>query len=127
MAEETKATKSTKEVANDLTNVREEAKQQAANNVITSRFGKTETFKINEGEDDEQTVMLQFPGTIKASDLMDGAANPFGNINRTFFMEQAIKNVIVAPKMKDLSWFDTHHGYNEVFEKAYSFLTEGLN
>lgn len=125
MPEEAK--KTTKEVANEVAGTRTAAREQAAKNAITSRFGKTKTFKIDEGTDHEQTFILQFPGTVEASNLLDSAQNPFGNLARTFFMEQAIKKIIVAPKIKDLKFFDEHHGYSEVYDQVVSFLTDGLN
>lgn len=127
MAEEN-AQKATKQVADEIAEVRSAAKEESAKNVISSRFSKTDTFKFHEGEDDEQTYLFQFPGTTRASQLMDASANPFGNINQTYFMQQAIaQHVIVEPKIKDLSYFDTHKGYTEVYNQLYQFLTGELN
>ena len=119
--------KTTKQVADEMANVNETAKTEAQKNTITSRFNKTETFKTNEGEEGEQTWLIQFPGTAAASDLLDASSNPFGNINRTYFMQQAIKSIVVAPKIKDISWFDTHKGYTEVYAHVLSFLQDELN
>ncbi|ORN23805.1 hypothetical protein [Lentilactobacillus parabuchneri] len=93
MPEEAK--KTTKEVANEVAGTRTAAREQAAKNAITSRFGKTKTFKIDEGTDHEQTFMLQFPGTVEASNLLDSAQNPFGNLARTFFMASSLMNITV--------------------------------
>lgn len=124
MAEEKK---SAQELGAEIAEIRKTAKDQAQNNVITSRFMKTKTVKINKGESDEQTFLLQFPGTVRASQMIDDSSNPFGNTNMTYFMGQAIDKIIVEPKIKDLAYFDTHHGYHELYDAVYSFLTDGLN
>lgn len=117
----------TKQVAAKVQNVDAEARKQAEANKITSRFMKTKTVKTGEDTDHEQTYLLQFPGTVNAQDIFENAQNLFGNINKRYFMQEAVKRVVVAPKIKDLGWFDTHHGFNELFDEIFSFLTDRLN
>lgn len=126
MAEEA-AKKTNKEIADTIQEQRATARDQSNNNTITSRFMKTALVKIHEGEEDEQSFLLQFPGTTRASDLIDNAQNVFGNINRTYFMQEALKQVVVEPKIKDLAYFDTHAGYSDLYEEIRSFLAERLN
>ncbi|MCV3742957.1 hypothetical protein OQI89_10555 [Lentilactobacillus diolivorans] len=126
MAEETKA-QANKKLAEKVANVNQLAREQSQKNVITTRFSKTEVVKTDEGTDHEQTYLLHFPGTFAAQNLIDSAMNPFNNINKTYFMQEAVKQIVEAPKIKDLAYFNDHHGFSELFEKIYSFLDKGLN
>lgn len=125
MAEETK--KTTKEIGQEIANIRDTAKAQAGKNVIESRFGKRKIVTLNEGKENEQQFLLVFPGTVAASNIMENSANPFGNVNRTAFMTDAITSVVKAPNIPDLGWFDTHAGFADLFDAIYSFLSDGLN
>lgn len=102
----------------------------AATSQMKSIMGYTKTVKIGEDVDPDlaYSITLRFPGVARASDIIDGSENPFGNLIRTAFLEECIRHVVVSPKIKDLDeFFDTHIGYNEVFDECRNFLNQGLN
>lgn len=94
---------------------------------IEKQIGKTKEFVIAEGTDDEYTIILQFPGVARALEIQDIAANRYDNIAFGVMMREAIKDVIVSPKITSLGFWDEHAGLGEVAAYVNSFLNEGLN
>lgn len=120
----------TQKLAEEVQASKKKALETAKTSEIASKFGKRKTVTIAEGTDHEYQITLLFPGTVTASNLVDNSMNAFGNINRTAFMEEAIKpgtGLIVEPQIKSLSFWDTHKGYNEVTNECINFLTDMLN
>lgn len=104
--------------------------QQVRTSEVPSKMGQTKEIVINEGTDKEYTIVLRFPGVVAASQLRDNCMNPFGFINRTSFMQEAIKpntGLIAQPQVKSLSFWDDHDGYDQVCDEAISFLANLLN
>lgn len=93
---------------------------------IASLMGKTTDVIIAEGTDQEYTITLQYPGAARALEIEDIATNKFGNIAFTPLMEEAIKDVIVVPKVTSLDFWNSHPGLDEVSLSVLSFLNAGI-
>lgn len=102
------------------------AKQLEASKIAPTK-GRTKTVVIGEGTDYEYSVVMQFPGVVRASAIRDDAMNPYGNINRTVFAQELIDDIIVSPKINSLEFFETHRGYDELINEGLEFLISGLN
>lgn len=94
---------------------------------IEKQIGKTKEFVIAEGTDDEYTIVLQFPGVARALEIQDIAANRYDNIAFGLLMKEAIKDVIVSPKITSLGFWDEHAGLGDVAAHVNSFLNAGLS
>jgi len=119
-----------KKVAAETRTAAKKTASKARSSVVPSKFMATRTVTINEGTDQEFDVTFQFPGTAAASNLRDNCMNPYGMINRTAFMTEAIKpntGIIVNPQIKSLAFFDTHDGYDELTNQAINFLADMLD
>lgn len=93
---------------------------------IASLMGKTTDVIIAEGTDREYTITLQYPGAARALEIEDIATNKFGNIAFAPLMEEAIKDVIVVPKVTSLDFWSSHPGLDEVSLSVLSFLNAGI-
>ena len=116
----TTKTAQTKESADKLKN----------STLAKSKFLHQETVTILDGTDEAYDLVLQFPGTAKASRLRDNNLNQFGNLDITGFMEDAINpdtGLIVSPLIKSLDFWDEHGGYDEAAAKCVSFLAKMLD
>lgn len=83
---------------------------------LQAKFGKQEKFKAKDGTE----YTFQFPGTRKVQEMLDGAKTR-GSFSDTFYNEQIMEHVIVAPKTSWDYW-DQHNGYREVTDAADRFL-----
>lgn len=99
----------------------------AKDSELKSMLGMTRTIKIAEGTDKEYSLGLRFPGIARASQIEDDIQNPFGNVSFSALMEEAIKYIIVSPKIKSIEFWDTHANFSEVALKVNQFLNEGIN
>lgn len=96
------------------------------NSEIASTLGKTKEITVAKGTDHEYTLTLQYPGTARALEIMDVASNKYDHIAFSLLMNEAIKDVIVSPKITSLSFWDKHKGLGEVAAEVSSFLNKGL-
>ena len=99
----------------------------AETSTITSMMGKTKDIVVAKGTDHEYTITLQFPGVARAMEIEDIASNQYGNMVFSLLMKEAIKDVIVSPKINSLDFWDTHAGLGEVTIEVLSFLNDGIN
>lgn len=99
----------------------------AKDSTIKSMLGMTKTIKIAEGTPQEYSLTLKYPGIARASQIEDDIQNPFGNVSFSALMSEAIKYIIISPKIKSVSFWDTHVNYAEVALKVNQFLNEGIN
>lgn len=129
MANTTKKT-STKKTNSELALEAHEAQTKKVNSIeksaIANLMGKTTDFVIEEGTEKEYTITLQYPGASRAMEIEDVATNRYGNISFTPLMEEAIKDVIVVPKVTSLDFWNTHAGLNDVALAVLSFLNAGI-
>lgn len=94
---------------------------------IGNMMGKTEDIVIAEGTDHEYTLTLQFPGVARAMEIEDIAANRYGGIAYEIFMEEAIKDVIVSPKIKSInSFWNKYKGCGTATIAVLNFLNKGI-
>lgn len=101
--------------------------KSAETSEIKNMMGMTKTIKIAEGTPHEYSLTLRFPGVVRASEIEDIASNRFDNIVYTELMREAIKDVIISPKISSLDFWNNHAGYSEVSFKILNFLNQGLN
>ncbi|MCO6514947.1 MAG: hypothetical protein J6586_00200 [Snodgrassella sp.] len=126
---ETKTTKKTNsELALEAHKKQVQKEQAAKKSEIVSILGKTKDVTIGEGTDHEYVLTLQYPGTARALEIMDLSANKYDHIAYSIFMQEAIKDVIISPKITSLSFWDKHkYSVVEAAVKVLSFLNEGLD
>lgn len=101
--------------------------EAAEASTMKSMFGMTETVTIAENSKHPYSITMRYPGTAIASQIEDDATNRYNGVNMTELMEQAIKHVIISPRITSLDFWDTHEGYSEVFANVLQFLNEGLS
>lgn len=129
MANTTKKTVSKKtnsELAMEAHNEQVKKANAIEKSEIASLMGKTADVIIAEGTDQEYTITLQYPGAARALEIEDIATNKYGNIAFTPLMEEAIKDVIVVPKVTSLDFWNSHPGLDEVSLSVLSFLNAGI-
>jgi hypothetical protein len=97
------------------------------NSEIASTLGKTKEITVAKGTDQEYTLTLQYPGTARALEILDLSSNKYDHVAFSLLMQEAIKDVIVSPKITSLSFWDKHKGLSEVAAEVLSFLNEGLD
>lgn len=94
---------------------------------IGNMMGKTKDIVIAEGTEHEYTLTLQFPGVARAMEIEDIAANRFGGIAYEILMQEAIKDVIVSPKITSIdSFWNKYKGCGTATIKVLNFLNEGI-
>lgn len=101
-------------------------KKQAESSKIESLEGKTKTVTIRKGTDQEYTLELQFPGVERASTLIEDSRNPFGQPNLPELLKESLKDVVIAPHIESLKWWNYHEGLYEAANTVLNFLTEKL-
>ena len=101
-------------------------KKQAESSKIESLEGKTKTVTIRKGTDQEYTLELQFPGVERASTLIEDSRNPFGQPNLPELLKESLKDVVIAPHIESLKWWNYHEGLYEAANTVLIFLTEKL-
>lgn len=126
MTESKKTAKSNSELAIEAHKKQAKSAKTVEESTIENIMGKTKDIVIAEGTDHEYTVTLQFPGAARAMEIEDIASNKFGNIVYSLLMQEAIKDVIVAPKIKSLDFWNTHAGLGDVTIEVLSFLNQGI-
>lgn len=97
------------------------------NSEIASTLGKTKDITIAKGTEQEYMLTLQYPGTARALEIMDLSSNKYDHVAFSLLMQEAIKDVIVSPRITSLSFWDKHKGLSEVAAEVLSFLNEGLD
>ncbi|KGG53971.1 hypothetical protein [Lactobacillus sp. wkB10] len=124
---ETKKTNS--ELALEAHAKQNSAKKKAESSTIANMMGKTQDFVICEGTSKEYTITLQYPGAARALEIEDiaGTGKSVGDIAYSTLMEEAIKDVIVMPKVQTIdSYWNSHAGLAEVAITVLSFLNAGI-
>lgn len=105
------------------------SKKKSESSTIVNMMGKTQDFVICEGTDQEYTITLQYPGAARALEIEDIAATgkSVGDIAYSTLMNEAIKDVIVMPRVQSIdSYWNDHAGLAEVAITVLSFLNAGI-
>lgn len=121
--------KTNSELAIEANNKQSQVAKEAKNSSIENMMGRTEDFVICEGTPKEYTITLQYPGAARALEIEDiaGTGKSVGDIAYKTLMDEAIKDVIIAPKVKSINEFwNSHGGLNEVAVLVLSFLNLGI-
>lgn len=126
MTESKKTAKTNSELALEAHKKQAKSAKTVEESTVENIMGKTEDVVVAKGTDKEYTVTLQFPGAARAMEIEDIAANKFNNIAYSLLMEEAIKDVIVSPKIKSLDFWNTHAGLGDVTIAVLSFLNKGI-
>lgn len=122
-----KIAKSNSELALEAHQKQVKSAKDAESSTITSMMGKTKTIVVAQDTDHEYSLTLQFPGVARAMEIEDIASNQYGNMVFSLLMKEAIKDVIVSPKINSLDFWDTHAGLGEVTIQVLTFLNDGIN
>ena len=122
-----KTAKSNSELALEAHQKQVKSAKDAENSTIASMMGKTKTIVVAQDTDHEYSLTLQFPGVARAMEIEDIASNQYGNMVFSLLMKEAIKDVIVSPKINSLDFWDTHAGLGEVTIQVLTFLNDGIN
>ena len=122
-----KTAKSNSELALEAHQKQVKSAKDAESSTIASMMGKTKTIVVAQDTDHEYSLTLQFPGVARAMEIEDIASNQYGNMVFSLLMKEAIKDVIVSPKINSLDFWDTHAGLGEVTIEVLSFLNDGIN
>ncbi|QHJ85249.1 MAG: hypothetical protein [Bacteriophage sp.] len=121
--------KTNAELAIEAHNKQTKTKKKAESSTIANMMGKTQDFVICEGTDQEYTITLQYPGGARALEIEDiaGTGKAVGDIAYGTLMNEAIKDVIVMPRVQSIdSYWNTHGGLDEVAITVLSFLNAGI-
>ncbi|MCX8737279.1 MAG: hypothetical protein ACRC1X_06875 [Lactobacillus panisapium] len=122
-----KTAKSNSELALEAHQKQVKSAKDAESSTIASMMGKTKTIVVAQDTDHEYSLTLQFPGVARAMEIEDIASNQYGNMVFSLLMKEAIKDVIVSPKINSLDFWDTHAGLGEVTIQVLTFLNDGIN
>lgn len=122
-----KTAKSNAELALEAHQKQVKSAKDAESSTIASMMGKTKTIVVAQDTDHEYSLTLQFPGVARAMEIEDIASNQYGNMVFSLLMKEAIKDVIVSPKINSLDFWDTHAGLGEVTIQVLTFLNDGIN
>lgn len=122
-----KTAKSNSELALEAHQKQVKSAKDAESSTIASMMGKTKTIVIAQDTEHEYSLTLQFPGVARAMEIEDIASNQYGNMVFSLLMKEAIKDVIVSPKINSLDFWDTHAGLGEVTIQVLTFLNDGIN
>lgn len=122
-----KTAKSNSELALEAHQKQIKSAKLAETSTIASMMGKTKTIVIAQDTEHEYSLTLQFPGVARAMEIEDIASNQYGNMVFSLLMKEAIKDVIVSPKINSLDFWDTHAGLGEVTIQVLTFLNDGIN
>lgn len=122
-----KTAKSNAELALEAHQKQVKSAKDAESSTIASMMGKTKTIVVAQDTEHEYSLTLQFPGVARAMEIEDIASNQYGNMVFSLLMKEAIKDVIVSPKINSLDFWDTHAGLGEVTIQVLTFLNDGIN
>ncbi|MCT6854524.1 MAG: hypothetical protein M3Z53_02675 [Lactobacillus panisapium] len=122
-----KIAKSNSELALEAHQKQVKSAKDAESSTIASMMGKTKTIVVAQDTEHEYSLTLQFPGVARAMEIEDIASNQYGNMVFSLLMKEAIKDVIVSPKINSLDFWDTHAGLGEVTIQVLTFLNDGIN
>ena len=122
-----KTAKSNSELALEAHQKQVKSAKDAESSTIASMMGKTKTIVVAQDTGHEYSLTLQFPGVARAMEIEDIASNQYGNMVFSLLMKEAIKDVIVSPKINSLDFWDTHAGLGEVTIQVLTFLNDGIN
>lgn len=122
-----KTAKSNSELALEAHQKQVKSAKDVESSTIASMMGKTKTIVVAQDTDHEYSLTLQFPGVARAMEIEDIASNQYGNMVFSLLMKEAIKDVIVSPKINSLDFWDTHAGLGEVTIQVLTFLNDGIN
>lgn len=121
--------KTNAELAIEAHNKQTKIKKKAESSTIANMMGKTQDFVICEGTPQEYTITLQYPGGARALEIEDiaGTGKAVGDVAYSRLMNEAIKDVIVMPRVQSIdSYWNDHAGLAEVAVTVLSFLNAGI-
>ncbi|MBP2057897.1 hypothetical protein J2Z60_001072 [Lactobacillus colini] len=106
-----------------------EQKKKAEAAAIPSKLGNTRIIKIHKGKEDEYELMLRYPGTQIAMEILDDCMKPGeqGYFRSVFMNDVISNNVIVQPVIKSVAFFDEHPGLIEACDEIMDFIAQFLN
>lgn len=97
----------------------------AESSKIADTFGKKKIVFIDKDRATKYALELTYPGSVRASDIIQQSYMSNGQYSFRTLMNEAIKDVITLPHIKDVADFWDHHtNFGEAAVKVFDFLND---
>lgn len=97
----------------------------AESSKIADTFGKKKIVFIDKDRATKYALELTYPGSVRASDIIQQSYMSNGQYSFRTLMNEAIKDVITLPHIKDVADFWDHHtNFGEAAVKVFNFLND---
>lgn len=97
----------------------------AESSKIADTFGKKKIIFIDKDRSTKYALELTFPGSVRASDIIQESYMSNGQYSFKTLMNEAIKDVITLPHITDVEDFWNHHtNFGEAAVKVFDFLND---
>lgn len=97
----------------------------AESSKIADTFGKKKIVFIDKDRATKYALELTYPGSVRASDIIQQSYMSNGQYSLRTLMNEAIKDVITLPHIKDVADFWDHHtNFGEAAVKVFNFLND---
>ena len=97
----------------------------AESSKIADTFGKKKIVFIDKDRATKYALELTYPGSIRASDIIQQSYMSNGQYSFRTLMNEAIKDVITLPHIKDVAAFWDHHtNFGEAAVAVFNFLND---
>lgn len=120
-----------KKAAENALKEQKENENKAKSSAVPNKVGKEETFVIDDNKGHKFELVLRYPGTLKALEVIEDSkyTDGGGTSNIDLFNNAIDEGIVVAPKemvQKKFEFFDNHNGYGKVVENIAKFLGDKL-
>lgn len=97
----------------------------AESSKIADTFGKKKIVFIDKDRSTKYALQLQYPGSIRASEILQECYMRNGQYSFKILMEEAVKDVITLPKIDSAKKFwNQHTNFDEAAVKVFNFLND---
>ena len=97
----------------------------AESSKIADTFGKKKIVFIDKDRATKYALELTYPGSVRASDIIQESYMSNGQYSFKTLMQEAIKDVITLPHITDVADFWNHHtNFGEAAVKVFDFLND---
>lgn len=96
----------------------------AESSKIADTFGKKKIVFIDKDRATKYALELTYPGSVRASDIIQKSYMTNGQYSFSTLMQEAIKDVITLPHITDLDFWNHHTNFGEAAVKVFDFLND---
>lgn len=96
----------------------------AESSKIADTFGKKKIVFIDKDRATKYALELTYPGSVRASDIIQESYMSNGQYSFSTLMQEAIKDVITLPHITDLDFWNHHTNFGEAAVKVFDFLND---